>query len=380
MAVIIFVIVICPIILCGCWNYREIDTLAIVAGIAIDKDVATNKYLVTTEIITSQTQGGSSLVSSEIYTAEGDSIFSAVRNTINKTGLKLFWSGAKVVIISKSVASDGVIPVIDWTNRSSDVRSDMWVLISKGNSAAEILKTKSKLNLITSYHIDDAMQSGRTLSKFTDSRLWSFIDGMSSEGKAEAVATVENAVYNGTIEPSISGTAIFKQDKLIGYIDENETEYMLMIQNKMKEGLINLKDVSGSGTGITLEIDSNKTKLTPIYNNGTASMIIDIYPVVTIQEVEGTKDFMKEDNLLILQSEAQKRIKFQVQHLITKLQKDYNSDVLGFGETFEEQNPKVAQSYKKNGEDIFENINTVVNVHLKIRGSGRTTNSIPLEK
>lgn len=380
MVAIIFIIFICPIILCGCWNYREIDTLAIVAGMAIDKNVVTNKYIITTEIITTQSQGGLSTLNSKIYTAEGDSVFSAVRNTIDKTGLKLFWSGAKVVILSKSVACEGVIPAIDWTNRSSDVRADMWVLISKGNTAAEILKTKSSFNQITSYYIDEAMQTGRTLSKYTDSRLWSVVDAISSEGKAQAVTTIENTLHDGNIEPTIGGCAIFKGDKLVGYLDDNETKYMLMIKNKTKEGLINLKDVSGSGTGITLEIDENKTKLTPIYNNGTASMLIDIYPDVTIQEVEGSKDFMKEDNLKILQSEAQKRIKYQVQQLITKLQKDYDSDVLGFGEIFKEEKPKVAENYKKNGEDIFENLKTVINVHLNISGTGRTTDPISLGK
>ena len=80
----------CPIILCGCWNYREIDNLAIVAGIAIDKDMVTNKYILTTEVITTQSQGVSSIISSELYSSEGDSVFGAVRNTIEKTGLRLF--------------------------------------------------------------------------------------------------------------------------------------------------------------------------------------------------------------------------------------------------------------------------------------------------
>ena len=135
----------CPIILCGCWNYREIDTLAIVAGIAIDKDIITKKYIVTTEIITTQMQGVSSIIGSELFTSEGDSIFGAMRNTIEKTGLRLFWSDAKVVIISESIAREGIIPVIDWINRSSDVRPDIWLLISKGNSASEILKIRLRL-------------------------------------------------------------------------------------------------------------------------------------------------------------------------------------------------------------------------------------------
>ena len=201
-----------------------------------------------------------------------------------------------------------------------------------------------------------------------------------SEGKSEAVATVKNELNDSIISPLIEGSAIFKSDKLVGYLDGNETLYMLMIKNKIKQGLIVLKNVSGSNTNITLEINDNRTKLTPLYNNGTVSMIMDIYPVVSIHEIQGTIDFMKEENLKILQSEAEKKIKSQIQSLISKLQKDYDSDVLGFGETFEKEKPKVSENFKKNGIDIFTNLKTIVNVHVQIKGSNKTIKPIIIGK
>jgi len=380
MVSIIFIIVICPLILCGCWNYREIDTLAIVAGMAIDKDIATNKYVLTTEIITTQSQGVSSIISSQIFTTESDSIFNAVRDMIEKTGLRLFWSDAKVVIVSESLAREGIIPALDWTNRSNFVRPDMWLLIAKGNTASEILKTKVKLNEVTSFHLDDALNSWKVLSKFTNSMVWSFIDGLSSPMKSEAVTTVENRPSDGTIIPLIEGCAIFKSDKLVGYINGNETLYMLMIKNKIKQGLITLINVSGSNTNVTLELNDNRTKLTPIYNNGLVSMVIDVYPSISIHEIQGTKDFMKEENLEELQIEAEKKIGSQIQNLISKLQKNYDSDVLGFGEIFNEQKPKVSKDYNKNGKDIFKDIKTIVKVHVEIKGSNKTIKPINIGK
>ena len=44
---------------------------------------------------------------------------------------------------------------------------------------------------------------------------------------------------------------------------------------------------------ITLEIHENRTKLTPLYNNGTVSLIIDIYPVVTIDDSQELKILSK---------------------------------------------------------------------------------------
>ena len=370
----------CPIILCGCWNYKEVDTLAIVAGIAIDKDLNTKEYIVTTEVITTQLQGVSSVISSELFTSRGDSIFQAMRNMIEKTGLRLYWSGTKVLIINESIAAEGIIPAIDWTSRDSDVRPDIWLLISKGNTAAEILKHKVKINEVTSFHLDDTMMSGKVLSGFKDSRLSTFIDEINSEGKSSAIATVKNEPKDDTIAPRLSGSAIFKADKMMGYLDENENLYLQIIKNKIQEGLIVLKNVSGSDTSVTLEIFQNKTKLTPLYNNGSVSMKIDIYPVVAIDELQGNKNFMKEENIIRLQNEAEKEIEVRVQAIINKLQKKYDCDILGFSDIFNKEKPKVVKNFKKSGRDLFSEIKTEVHVHLQIKGSGKTIKPISNEK
>ncbi|MCB2294711.1 Ger(x)C family spore germination protein [Clostridium algoriphilum] len=376
----ILIITICPIILCGCWNYSEIDTLAIVSGIAIDKDPISNKYIVTAEIITTQDPGTTSIISPELYSSQGDSILSAVRSMIETTGLKLFWSDTKVIIISESVANEGIIPVIDWTNRSSDLRPDMWMLISKENSAAEILKVKNKLNQVVSFRLDETMKSGTIRPRYPKSKIWLFVDDLSSEGKSQAVATVSNELYDGSMFSRVNGSAIFKSDKLVGYLDGKETLYTNFINNNIKEGVINFQNLSGSDTGITLELHESKTKLTPSYRNETASLLIDIYPVVTIEEITGSKDFINAENLKILQSEVEKTMANEMQFLINKLQKNYDSDILGFHEIFAKEKPKVYESFKKNRKNIFSNIKTRVNVHLIIKGTGKTNNSIPTTK
>ena len=374
--ILIFTIVMCPVILCGCWNYKEIDSLAIVAGIAIDKDLNTKEYIVTTEIITTQLQGVSSVISSELFTSRGDSIFQAMRNMIEKTGLRLYWSGTKVVIINESIATEGIIPVIDWVSRDSDVRPDIWLLISKGNNAAEILKHKVKINEVTSFHLDDTMMSGKVLSGFKDSRLSTFIDEINSKGNSTAIATVKNEHNNDSIAPRLTGSAIFKADKMVGYLDDKETLYVQIIKNKIQEGLVVLKNVAGSDTGVTLEIFQNRTKLTPIYNNGSVSMQIDIYPIVAIDELQGSTDFMNEENLETLQIEAEKEIEFRVQSVINKLQNNYHSDILDFQDTFNKEMPKVSENFRKTGKDIFTEIKTDVKVHIQIKGSGKTIKPI----
>ena len=101
-------------------------------------------------------------------------------------------------------------------------------------------------------------------------------------------------------------------------------------------------------------------------------MIIDINQVVSIMEVQGTTNFVRPDNLKILEIEAEKKIQTEVLRLINTLQKTYNSDVLGFAGTFKQEKPKVSKTFKESGEDIFGTIKTEVNVNVQIKDSGVT--------
>jgi spore germination protein KC len=100
-------------LLSGCWNYREIDKLAIVAGVAIDREQETNRFLMTTEIIDLKSSGKEVEIKSQKIDTEGETIFDAVRNMIKISAKRLYWSHLKVIIISQDIAKEGVVQVID---------------------------------------------------------------------------------------------------------------------------------------------------------------------------------------------------------------------------------------------------------------------------
>jgi spore germination protein KC len=106
----LLIILISSIFTPGCWNYREVDKLATVAGVAIDKGT-NGQYQVTAEIV--QISGFKDIkTTSKTVTMEGKTLFDAARNEISLSGKRLYWSHSKVIILSKEIASEGVIKVI----------------------------------------------------------------------------------------------------------------------------------------------------------------------------------------------------------------------------------------------------------------------------
>ena len=54
---------------------------------------------------------------------------------ITLSGKKLYWSHATVIILSKEIASEGILKVIDFYNRDAEAREDIHLVISKEATA-----------------------------------------------------------------------------------------------------------------------------------------------------------------------------------------------------------------------------------------------------
>src|SRR4051812_9098565 len=98
-------------ILSGCWNYREIESLAIVSGVAIDKGNTEGNYHVTFELVSFKGGGRETKIESKRIEAEGNTLFDAGRNAIKISAKKLFWSHAGVAIISQDIARESIIEI-----------------------------------------------------------------------------------------------------------------------------------------------------------------------------------------------------------------------------------------------------------------------------
>ena len=84
----------------GCSNYIEIEKLIIIAGAAIDYDETTQMYQVTAE---------------------------AIADMSRMAGRQLYWDHADVFVLSQSVVSHSVEPVLDWF--TSDVNARLSALV-----------------------------------------------------------------------------------------------------------------------------------------------------------------------------------------------------------------------------------------------------------
>ena len=350
----------------GCWNYREIDRLSIVAGVAVDKG-SDKQFQLTVEVVDIGS-GKESIMTSKIITVEGKTMFDAARNIISLSGKRLYWSHAKVIILSKEIASEGVTKVIDWYNRDSETRQDAHILVSQEESAKEILNEQGTSDDIKSFTLDQMIKNEASLSKAPAINVLTFDIESKTKGISEIIPAVHLKKTDEKIIPELIGTAIIKNDKLAGFLNGSETKDLLFIRNKVKGGVLNeIIQANANSPFFSLEIFKNKTKVTPTINGKNIEINLKIDTSAAIDEIYGIENFSEEEELIKLEQSAENTLRVRIESLIKKMQLEYDADIFGFGEKLREDKVKAWNSVSDNWEDTFKylKVNVKTRVHIK---------------
>lgn len=332
----LLVVLLCLSLVTGCWNYREIEEMMIVGGVAIDKG-QNGQYLITVETILIE-GGQETKTTSKQFSMNGKTIFDAVRNEISISGKKLYWSHAKVVILSKEVAEEGILKFLDWFQRDSETRADLKIIISKEDTAKEILLGRKAYSEIKSIELEEMINNQESLGKTPDIEIWKVINDIESPGISAILPVIS---FKGKI-PILMGTAIFKKDKLIGFLDSIQTQNLLFIRDEINGGLLVAgKNDSLLPTPVSMEIFKSKTKITPVINKDDISFKIKIETTMAIDEIGGEENYTDLQQIKKVQKGMEQMLNKRIENSVMQVQKEYGVDIFGFGSKLRDENPKI---------------------------------------
>ena len=367
--------------LTGCWNYYELNNLAICTGISIDK--TDDKYEVTYLISNAKKAESNSKegeAGTTTYSGIGDTIQEAINDLTLKIPFEPYNGHLVVIIISEDIAKEGITQVLDLLARDTESRDFFYILLSKDAKAKEILEIISPLETFPSQTLaSDIETSSAKTSLIYKITYNDFLYTLLEEGKNPVLnsVTVLGNQEKGSDEKSLSSTipkatikidtlGIFKKDKLIGWTTQEESRGINLLNNSVENFYVKttcddnyimsyVKDIE-SNTKIDLK--NNKVKVTI---DGKASLLevncnINLGDPNKIKEIENNiKDKINE---IINQSTNLVQIK-------------YNTDVFGYGNKIYKSNPKKWKEIKDNWDEIFKNleIETEININIDTKGS-----------
>ncbi|WP_042201444.1 Ger(x)C family spore germination protein [Paenibacillus camerounensis] len=363
--------------LSGCWNYSEIDDMSIVAGVALDTNKADNNIQMTVEMV--DTQGGlqDNETGFKILSLSGDTIFNIARSMISITGRKLFWSHAKVIIISEELAREGLIKVIDWYSRDTETRADVFIFISGEQNARQVLDLNSTKKTIISFELAQMMRDEKFTGTAPVVEIWDFIDKLETPGKNAIAPLINISEVNGQKNERVAGAAVFVGDRMVGKLDGKETQFTLFAKNDIKGGVLTVDNERGIPT-YSLEILSSRTKVKPVWTGGKLQLQVSTLTHTGLDEVMSTVDLNGKESIQAIEERASADLQEQILAVIRKVQREYQADIFGFGKAVHDDMPQIWHGIEKRWPQEFKELDIKVTSKVVIQSTAKSSRTIKL--
>lgn len=371
----LMVLVLCSLLVAGCWDRTEINDLAIVTAAAIDKEKK-HEIRLSIQVFNprelSSGQGGTVGGGGEltaVYTGTGVNISDAMSKVQAKLPRKIFWGHCKVFLFGEAAAREGMGEHIDFLIRHPGPRNRAYLYVSKGQ-AKESLAIKSVLE----------RSSGEALREFASMHigmavtLVDYRNMLKSESEAIAVPMVEaGGKLQSTVDiqtrPILVGTAVFKKDKMIGHVSPKVTRGIMWLRNEVTQAAITIKPPHVKGI-VSVIPSHSRTTLVPSIKNGKWMIIAKIDSEGDVVENGTLLNLMNPDYITIVQKAVRDDIQARIKYSLQIVQKEIKVDVANFAGAFHRKYPKEWEQVKNRWDEIFPTIEVKTQINVKIRRPG----------
>lgn len=387
-------LVMCICLMSGCWDRRELNDLAVASALGIDK--SKNGYLLTAQVINPSevaplaSSGRKTTVT--ILRASGETIFEALRKLTRQSSRKLYLSHLRVIVFSERVAKEGLRKPLDFLSRDHEMRTDLYILIARGTRAENILKTLDpQENIPTNAMFLSLETSEKSFAATVVKEIEDLITDIVSNGKDPAITGIkmtgrqeqgmsmeENLKkVDAPVRLNLNGTAVFRDDKLVGWLNDSETKGYNYATGRVENTVGNIACPNHQGN-MAIEVLRTDAKIKGKVKNGRPTVDIYIEAEANIGEIECDIDLMSQSTFTKLERMLDKQNKKLIGMAVEKA-KEFRSDIFGFGDAIHRSDPKGWAQVKHRWHDRFPDTKVNVHVNFKLQRTGTITESFQKE-
>ncbi|WP_025844486.1 Ger(x)C family spore germination protein [Paenibacillus ehimensis] len=375
--------------LTGCWSRRELNDISIVVGISIDKQ--DGEYLLSAQVVIPEAvaskQGTGGGVSTSILQSTAPTMVEAIRKMVKTSPRYFYLSHLRVLVISEQVAREGVQDILDFFSRDSELRADFYILLAKGQRAEDILSVVTRLEKAQATKLFKSLEwnrrlTGETANVFLDELLadltsagkmavLSGVEILGDKGQAEEIKNVQKSADYAHFKMTSIG--VFKDDKLIGWLNESESRSYNYITGKIR-GAVERVACPKKDT-LDLRVNRIHSKLKANVVKGKPQGRVDLFIEADVSEVNCAINLDKPESLQALEKKLAEKLQASLKQVVRKAQKTYGSDIFGFGNAIHRANPKAWKKLSKHWKKEFVTMPVAISVQVKVRRTGTQSNS-----
>lgn len=166
------------------------------------------------------------------------------------------------------------------------------------------------------------------------------------------------------------GLAVFKEDKLVGYLDGQEAIAYNLISDTVRQAYI---AIPVSGGNISIYVMESKSQVNTEYLGEDVNINIKIKTRLAIAENMSDYNISENKELKKAEKDINHFIQTRIKEAIQKVQTEFKSDIFGFGDYFHKDYPKKWKTIKHKWDDeYFAKVTINVTVENIIETEGHT--------
>ncbi|SHH32792.1 Ger(x)C family spore germination protein [Tepidibacter thalassicus] len=364
-------------LLSGCWDKVEINTRGFVIGLGIDKVSEKEKkkdsdvVKVAFKIPNVAMLGIKQTLTKDAsfyWEAQGEAIDTAMNEIQSKSPFDLDFSHNKVIILGQDLLSDSDLfrQALDGIDRNRFFSRKLFLLGSK-EKAVDIIRVKPTEQPIIGAYYTNILRSAVRNGTVVDGTLNKIIKDINEN---KAVVFPLTSVTKDKKRTDINGAFVIKDYKLVGELTAEESRFLNMVI-KENYNIMNMH-VNYKNVPVVYNITSTKRRLKVREkdNNLVLDLFIDTEGDI-IQHKLGVKGMVANDKgIREVECLCENKLKNDIKMLITKLQKNYNADVIGVRSYLYKFNPSLYKKVADDWDHYFADMELNIKVNSKIRRIG----------
>ncbi len=363
-------ILLCGLFSTGCYDRIELDDMAYVVGIGIDKG-RMHLFRITIQVAVPLkiANGGEAEESYSIQTIEAPTIYSGLNrlNTILKKQIDL--SHAKVIVFSKELAQEGLDSAMNEMLNGREFRPSMHVLVAQDTALEYLKMIKPKLEISpVKYH--ELNHQGYLYTGFSaDTRLYDFYI-KTKLPHIQAVTAISAEQSKGEEDDvQIMGLAVFKGTKMIGELCGEEVIYHLITLGDLGTAHIFIQEPLGKDDLVVLRLREHRR---PKYNIDFHDDKPTIGLVVMLEGEIMTKDgytlYEDIEELYRTKKKVEDHVKMGIVRYLNRT-KELEADINGFGGLLRKDYSTWREWEKFNWLDRYKESTFHVEVSIEIKSN-----------
>ena len=420
--------------LTGCYDYREMNTLAIVSATEINK--IGDEYQVSVQAINPQAPDKTAVPQAPfiIYTGTGKTIQEAYRSITLSASRFMYSNHLDLLIINEKIAKENISDLIDYYTRNPGIRTEFYVLISKDDN---ILSVTTPIDEISSASIKESIEndykyygvsSRTTFSEFVNMNLNPNQEivlptielvkdthtedknineskdnnedvnankdkdnndnnkdkdnnenndknkSNNSEDKNNKSNQEENesdGTSNKNTEKTevkdkylLGGYAIFKNNKLVGYLNNKESINYNIITNNIKNTIITYE--CSKNKYLAIEITDNSSSIKT--KNNKVSININLKG--NINESHCNIEITKNKNIKKISHDIEEKLNKEITNDILNVRNNYHTDIYKFKDIIYKHDYSYYQKIKNNYDEAYQKLDISVKTNIQLVEKG----------